>query len=66
MRQMIKSTGVKNALLAEAFPGIVALLIAGFFYKFGSFTWECVAFLATWYLTSFVFSGLRRLVVKKI
>jgi hypothetical protein len=27
----------------------VAFLIAEFFYKFGSFALECVAFLATWY-----------------
>ena len=66
MRQMIKSTGVKKALLAEAVPAIVALLIAEFFYKFGSFTWECLAFLATWYATSLAFSGLQRLVVRKV
>lgn len=66
MRQMIKSTGIKKALLAEAFPGIAALLIAELFYKFGSFTWEFLAFLATWYMTSLAFFGLRWLVAKKV
>ena len=34
---------------AKRTPGLVAaLLIAEFFYKFHSFTLECVAFLVTW------------------
>jgi hypothetical protein len=35
--------------LATQLPGLViALSVAEFFYKFSSFTLECVAFLATW------------------
>ena len=64
MRQVIKSTGVKSALLSEALPGISALLVAELFFKFGSFTLECLAFLVTWYLASFIYSGLKRLVLK--
>lgn len=38
-------------LLVEQLPTLVAsLLIAEFFYKFHSFTLECLAFLGTWYI----------------
>lgn len=40
-----------NQLLLEQLPVLIAsLLIAELFYKFHSFTLECVAFLATWYV----------------
>ena len=64
MQQMIKSIGVKQALMAEAPPGIIALLIAEIFYKFGSFTWECLAFLATWFALSLIYNALKRIFVK--
>jgi hypothetical protein len=32
----------------------VAFLIAEFFYKFHSFTLECLAFLATWFVLSVI------------
>ena len=35
--------------LRESGVLLIAFLIAEFFYKFHSFTLECVAFLATWY-----------------
>ncbi len=42
----------------------LSLVIAEFFYKFHSFTLECVAFLATWFVLDFVrqlvVDGLRR------
>ncbi|MBA2350850.1 MAG: hypothetical protein ACR2FI_02805 [Burkholderiales bacterium] len=38
-------------LLREQLPALAgALLIAEMFYKFHSFTLECVAFLATWFV----------------
>ena len=49
----IQSSGVGSFLRQEAPSLIVAFLIADFFYKFGSFALECVAFLATWYALSF-------------
>jgi hypothetical protein len=37
-------------LLVEQLPLLaVAIVIAEFFYKFHSFTLECIAFLLTWY-----------------
>jgi hypothetical protein len=40
-----------RTLLLEQIPAMgTALLIAEMWYKFHSFTLECVAFLATWYV----------------
>jgi hypothetical protein len=64
MLQMIRSTGVKNTLLAEAPPGLVAFMIAEIFFKFGSFAWECIAFLLTWCVLSFVYDAMKRFVLK--
>ncbi len=38
----------RQALLVEAPALVVAMMVAEFFYKFHSFTLECLAFLATW------------------
>jgi hypothetical protein len=40
----------RAAMLAETLSFAFALLIAELFYKFHSFTLECVAFLATWWI----------------
>jgi hypothetical protein len=38
---------------------VIAFAIASFFYKFGSFSLECLAFLATWFVIDFVLASLR-------
>lgn len=39
-----------KAMIVEVVPAFgISLLMAEFFYKFGSFAIECIAFLATWY-----------------
>lgn len=41
----------KRQILIEQIPALViSLVIAELFYKFGSFTLECVFFLATWFV----------------
>ena len=40
---------------------VIAWVIAELFYKFHSFTLECAAFLATWFVLDAVLQGLRRL-----
>lgn len=41
-------------LVIEQFPAFaISLLIAEFFYKFHSFTLECLAFLGTWFVIDF-------------
>ncbi|HSD60255.1 MAG TPA: hypothetical protein VLC55_05315 [Burkholderiales bacterium] len=54
MQQMIRAHGLIPTLTREAPAALGALLIAEAFYKFHSFTLECLAFLATWYALSWV------------
>jgi len=54
MYKFIKTVGVKRFLATEMPAFGIALMLAEMFYKFGSFILECGAFLATWYLFSWV------------
>jgi hypothetical protein len=55
MYQLTKSRGLR--LAAEELPaGTCALVVAEMFYRFHSFTLECLAFLATWYVFSWAMS----------
>jgi hypothetical protein len=54
MFSLVKDLGIGVALKQEALPFLVAFLIAEFFFKFRSFTLECLAFLATWFILSFI------------
>jgi len=46
-----------RALAVRELPGFfAALFIAELFFKFHSFTLECVAFLSTWYALSWIFN----------
>jgi hypothetical protein len=58
MFSLVRELGVGLALKLEAVPFLLAFLIAEFFYKFGSFTLECLAFVATWFLLSYLQSRL--------
>ena len=54
MFSLIRDLGIGVALKQEALPFLVAFLIAEFLFKFKSFTLECLAFLATWFVLSFL------------
>lgn len=56
MHTMVRSYGVARTLSREAPAAVGALVIAELFYKFGSFTLECLGFLVTWYTLSLVLS----------
>ena len=60
MYSLYRQLGLKRSLTAEAPSLALSLLIAELFYKFHSFTLECVAFLATWLALSYVFSLVAR------
>jgi hypothetical protein len=48
-------------LLVEQLPVLaLAIVIAEFFYKFHSFTLECIAFLLTWYALDWIAGKLVR------
>ena len=49
MYALVRNLGFRKDLLAEAGSLAISMLVAELFYKFHSFTLECVAFLATWY-----------------
>jgi hypothetical protein len=54
MYTLIKAIPLRQ-LVFEQVPALaISLVIAELFYKFHSFTLECVAFLVTWYLVDLV------------
>lgn len=48
MYTLVRSLPVRRLVLEQAPALTAALVLAELFYKLGSFTLECVAFLATW------------------
>jgi hypothetical protein len=62
MYSLIRSVRARQLILTEAPSAVLSLLIAELFYKFGSFTLECMAFLTTW----FAMSGALSLALKAI
>lgn len=51
---LVKDLGLRVAAKQEAIPFLISFGIAEFFFKFKSFALECVAFLAVWFVLSFV------------
>lgn len=62
MYTLIRTISPKKLLLEQAPALIISMIIAEYFYKFHSFTLECIAFLVTWYLVdgAFCFLTYRR------
>jgi len=58
MYQIIRSYGLVTSLKKEAPAAVTSLLVAEVFYKFHSFAFECFAFLATWYVVSWLLAHL--------
>ncbi len=56
MYNLVKSQGLVGTLAYEAPGATCAIVVAEIFYKFHSFTLECLAFLVTWYAFSWVFN----------
>ena len=54
MFTLIKELGLLVSAKQEAVPFLIAFGIAEFFFKFKSFALECLAFLAVWYVLSFL------------
>jgi hypothetical protein len=54
MFSLIKDLGVRIAVKQEAIPFLIAFGVAEFFFKFKSFALECIAFLAVWFVLSFL------------
>lgn len=61
MYTLIRSMPLRQ-LLSEQMPVItLSFIIAEIFYKFHSFTLECAAFLATWFVLDVLLQGALRL-----
>jgi hypothetical protein len=58
MYTLIRNSGTREISLTEAPSLVVAVVVAELFYKFHSFSLECLAFLATWFVLS---AGLHQL-----
>ena len=56
MYTLLKNIGPGEVLKRELVPFIVSFVIAEMFYKFHSFALECLAFIATWVVLSFLLS----------
>ncbi len=54
MFSLIKDLGLRVAARQEAVPFLISFAIAEFFFKFKSFALECVAFLAVWFVLSYL------------
>jgi hypothetical protein len=58
---LIKSIPLRDLLITQAPALFAAFVIAEAFYKFKSFTLECLAFLVTWFVLDALLTGVRRL-----
>jgi hypothetical protein len=52
MYTLIRNSGTREISLTELPSLVVAVVVAELFYKFHSFSLECLAFLATWFVLS--------------
>jgi hypothetical protein len=60
MYTLIQSISRQRLFIEQGPALIISFLIAELFYKFHSFTLECLAFLATWYVLDFVIQLVRK------
>lgn len=61
MYKFIRSVSNRELFLKQLPTLTVSLVMAELFYKFHSFTLECLAFLATWYLLDLLISSVLKL-----
>jgi hypothetical protein len=54
MYTLLRSVPIRQLFAMQAPAFLAAFVIAELFYKFHSFTLECLAFLATWFVIDFV------------
>jgi antibiotic biosynthesis monooxygenase (ABM) superfamily enzyme len=59
MYTLIRSVPLRNLLSTQAPALFLSFVIAELFFKFHSFTLECLAFLVTWFVIDVVISSIR-------
>lgn len=65
MYKLISSIQSRTSFVAQICVLATSFLIAELFYKFHSFTLECLAFLATWYVLDLIVSRAPALIAPK-
>ena len=60
MFELMRSSSLRQLLSRQAPALLIALGIAELFYKFGSFTLECLGFLVTWFVIDALFAQVAR------
>lgn len=53
MYTLVRTAGIRRAATCELTPIVISMFIAEMFFKFHSFTLECLAFIGVWTLLSF-------------
>ena len=64
MFELFRSSTLRQLLARQAPALAISLIVAELFYKFGSFTLECVGFLATWFVLDALFAQVGRVLSK--
>ena len=64
MFELLRSSTLRQLLARQAPALALSLIVAELFYKFGSFTLECLGFLATWFVLDAVFARVGRALSK--
>jgi hypothetical protein len=59
MYTLFRNTSLRNLLSTQAPALLASFVIAELFYKFKSFTLECLAFLVTWFVIDALLTGIR-------
>ena len=60
MFELLRSSTLRQLVARQAPALVISLIIAELFYKFGSFTLECLGFLVTWFVLDATFALLAR------
>ena len=60
MFELLRSSTLRQLLARQAPALVISLVVAELFYKFGSFTLECLGFLATWFVLDALFAQIGR------
>ena len=64
MFELLRSSTLRQLLARQAPALVLSLIVAELFYKFGSFTLECLGFLATWFVLDAIFAQIGRVLAK--
>ena len=60
MFELLRSSTLRQLVARQAPALVISLVVAELFYKFGSFTLECLGFLVTWFMLDAMFALLAR------